>query len=119
MFKYGAVGTTLYLYCHFLTWGRLWRTNFLLRSHNGRHDPLLWGMLILMTSQTLNLPLISGLVHAQGITVASVAIAYCALQTPATMPQTRPGAEPEAPRSLHSASQVTSQIGSQITTDIA
>jgi hypothetical protein len=119
MFKYGAVGTTLYLYCHFLTWGRLWRTNFLLRCHNGRHDPLLWGMLILMTSQTLNLPLISGLVHAQGITVASVAIAYCALQTPATKPQTRPGAGPEAPRSLHSASQVTSQIGSQITTDIA
>jgi hypothetical protein len=101
MFKYGTVGTTLYLYCHFLTWGRLWRTNFLLRCHNGRHDPLLWGMLILMTSQTLNLPLISGLVHAQGITLASVAIAYCALQTAATKPQTRPGAGPEAARSPH------------------
>jgi hypothetical protein len=79
LFKYGLVGTTLYLYFHGRICVSLWKANLAHKTRFGRHHPLLWALLIFMTSQTLNLPLIPGLAYAQGITTGSMAIALCAL----------------------------------------
>lgn len=87
--KYGVLGTLLYLAAHFTICVRLWRANFQFREHYGSHDPLLWGMLILMTAQTINLPLIPGLAYAQGITLGSMALALCGLMSSAEISPSR------------------------------
>jgi len=78
-FKYGFVGLFLYLYFHFSILIRLCRTNWLVIRSDGRANPLIWAMLIFLCAQTFNLILNPGLAYAQGITVASMAVALCGL----------------------------------------
>lgn len=78
-YKYGLVGTVLYLSMHGLIWLRLWRANIVYKREEGRHNPLLWGFLIFMTAQTFNLALNPGLAYAQGITLGSIALALAGL----------------------------------------
>ena len=72
-YKYGLVGTILYLTMHGKIWLRLWQANIAFRARSGRHNPLLWGFLIFMTAQTFNLALNPGLAYAQGITLGALA----------------------------------------------
>ena len=80
MFKYGLVGLLVYVYVHFLIVFRLWKANIGVRFREGKTDPILWALLILMVAQTLNLPLIAGLGYAQGVTTGSLALAYAYLR---------------------------------------
>lgn len=77
-YKYGLVGTLLYLYMHIRIWAALWRAN-LQRTDAPRLSPLIWAMLVFMTAQTFNLVLNPGLAYAQGITVGALALALSAL----------------------------------------
>jgi len=79
-YKYGLLGTLLYLFMHIKIWTALWRANIVARDQHGKHDALLWGLLIFMTAQTFNLVLNPGLAYAQGITLGSIALALAALQ---------------------------------------
>ncbi len=74
-FKYGIVGLVLYLCMHAKIWFALWQANIIHRERAGRHDPLLWALLMFMTAQTFNLMLNPGLAYAQGITVGTLAFA--------------------------------------------
>lgn len=74
-FKYGIVGLALYLWMHAKIWTSLWRANITACDRYGRHDPLLWALLIFMTAQTFNLLLNPGLAYAQGITLGALALA--------------------------------------------
>ena len=74
-FKYGLVGVFLYLWMHGKIWLALWRANGHHRARAGRHDPLLWALLLFMTAQTFNLMLNPGLAYAQGITLGALALA--------------------------------------------
>lgn len=78
-FKYGVVGLALYLGLHGLIFFQLWRANLVHRAVTGRHDAILFGLLILIAAQSLNLALIAGLAYAQGITVGSLSLAYAYL----------------------------------------
>lgn len=79
-YKYGLVGTGLYLFMHARIWLSLWRANIAARQQQGRLEPLLWGLLIFMSAQTFNLALNPGLAYAQGITLGSLGLAVAALQ---------------------------------------
>lgn len=78
LYKYGAVGLALYLFMHARIWFSLWRANIMQREAEGRHDPLLWGLLMFMTAQTFNLMLNPGLAYAQGITLGSLGLGLAA-----------------------------------------
>lgn len=78
-YKYGLVGTCLYLFMHGKIWRALWRANLAHKEHCGRHNALLWGLLIFFTAQTFNLALNPGLAYAQGITLGSFALALAHL----------------------------------------
>jgi hypothetical protein len=78
-FKYGVLGLGLYLSMHAMIFVSLWRANLAVRSATGQHDPILFALLVLITAQTLNLPLIAGLGYAQGITTGSLSLAYASL----------------------------------------
>lgn len=80
-YKYGLIGTILYLTMHVKIWRRLWQANIAYRSNYGRHNPLLWGFLIFMTAQSFNLALNPGLAYAQGITLGALALALASLHT--------------------------------------
>ncbi len=83
-YKYGLAGLCLYLFMHGKIWLALWRANIAHRDATGRHNPLLWALLMFMTAQTFNLVLNPGLAYAQGITLGSLAIALASLHTPTT-----------------------------------
>ncbi len=78
-YKYGLVGTCLYLFMHGKIWRALWRSNMAARKHTGRHNALLWALLIFFTAQTFNLALNPGLAYAQGITLGAIALALAHL----------------------------------------
>ena len=78
-YKYGLVGTCLYLFMHGKIWRALWRANLVHTETCGRHNALLWGLLIFFTAQTFNLALNPGLAYAQGITLGSFALALAHL----------------------------------------
>ena len=73
-YKYGLIGTLLYLYMHGKIWFALWRANLIDAEQSKSSNPLLWGLLIFMTAQTFNLVLNPGLAYAQGITLGAVAL---------------------------------------------
>lgn len=73
-YKYGLIGTLLYLFMHAKIWRALWRANLTCTQRHGRHNALLWGLLIFFTAQTFNLALNPGLAYAQGITLGSLAL---------------------------------------------
>jgi hypothetical protein len=79
LYKYGAVGIALYLFMHAKIWSSLWRANLAVRDSTGRHDALVWALLMFMTAQSFNLLLNPGLAYAQGITLGSVALALARL----------------------------------------
>ena len=74
-YKYGLLGTLLYLFMHGKIWRALWRANLAHTARHSRHNALLWGLLIFFTAQTFNLALNPGLAYAQGITLGSLALA--------------------------------------------
>lgn len=78
-FKYGLLGLSVYLFFHFGILFRLCRTNWLCIKNQGVVNPLIWAFLIFFCAQTFNLVLNPGLAYAQGITVASIAVALCGL----------------------------------------
>ena len=78
-YKYGLLGTALYLFMHAKIWLSLWRANIAARQQSGSVEPLIWGLLIFMSAQTFNLVLNPGLAYAQGITLGSLALALAAL----------------------------------------
>lgn len=80
-YKYGLVGTLLYLAMHCKIWVSLWRANIVFTATHRRHNALLWGFLIFMTAQSFNLALNPGLAYAQGITLGSLALALATLQS--------------------------------------
>ena len=88
-FKYGLVGVGLYLYMHVLIFVKLWKANIRVRKAEGRTDPILFAFLVLLTAQSFNLVLIAGMAYAQGITIASLSLAYACLRDPG-----EPGREP-------------------------
>ncbi|MEP5568008.1 MAG: hypothetical protein ABJN62_09260 [Halioglobus sp.] len=79
LYKYGVIGVCLYLVMHFKIWVNLWRANLAVRSRTGRHNALVWALLMFMTAQTFNLLLNPGLAYAQGITLGTVALALARL----------------------------------------
>jgi hypothetical protein len=81
-YKYGLLGTLLYLFMHFKIWRSLWRANLSSRAGNTAPSSLLWGLLIFFTAQTFNLALNPGLAYAQGITLGSMALALACLHLP-------------------------------------
>jgi hypothetical protein len=78
-YKYGLVGTALYLGMHGKIWVNLWRANIEHRDRTGVVEPLLWALLMFMTAQSFNLMLNPGLAYAQGITLGTVALALAKL----------------------------------------
>jgi hypothetical protein len=78
-YKYGLLGTLLYLFIHFKIWFSLWRANLSIRADNASPNALIWGLLIFFTAQTFNLALNPGLAYAQGITLGSLALALACL----------------------------------------
>ena len=78
-YKYGLLGTLLYLFMHFKIWRSLWRANLSRNAGNTVPSSLLWGLLIFFTAQTFNLALNPGLAYAQGITLGSMALALAHL----------------------------------------
>lgn len=78
-FKFGMVGLALYFFMHTLIFTRLWRANLATKQVFGRHDVILFALLVLIAQQTLNLVLIAGLAYAQGITTGALSIAYAKL----------------------------------------
>lgn len=78
-YKYGLVGTLLYLFMHGKIWFALWQANLLETEQSKPSNPLLWGLLIFMTAQTFNLVLNPGLAYAQGITLGSIALSLACL----------------------------------------
>jgi hypothetical protein len=80
-FKYGLLGLLLYLWMHGKIGLALWRANIAHRIRDGRHDPLLWALLLFMTAQSFNLMLNPGLAYAQGITLGALALALARLET--------------------------------------
>jgi len=78
-YKYGLLGTLLYLFMHVKIWRSLWRAGLAHKAQHLRHNPLLWGLLIFFTAQTFNLALNPGLAYAQGITLGSLALALAHL----------------------------------------
>lgn len=85
-YKYGAAGICLYLFMHAKIWVCLWRSNLAMRDATGKHDALVWALLMFMTAQTFNLLLNPGLAYAQGITLGSLAIALAQLHLVAKQP---------------------------------
>ncbi len=81
LYKYGVAGILLYLTMHARIWVALWRANLQVKAVSGRHDALLWALLMFMTAQTFNLMLNPGLAYAQGITLGSLAFALARLHT--------------------------------------
>jgi hypothetical protein len=81
-YKYGLLGTLLYLSMHCRIWLALWRANLAHSGTTGRHNALLWGLLIFMTAQSFNLALNPGLAYAQGITLGALALALARLHLP-------------------------------------
>lgn len=79
LYKYGLVGIVLYLTMHFKIWVSLWRANLTIRAQQGKHNALIWALLMFMTAQTFNLMLNPGLAYAQGITLGSLALALARL----------------------------------------
>ncbi len=79
-YKYGLLGTLLYLFMHGKIWRALWRANLAHTASHQRHSALLWGLLIFFTAQTFNLALNPGLAYAQGITLGSLALALAHLK---------------------------------------
>ena len=86
-YKYGLVGTCLYLFMHGKIWRALWRANLAHTGRLGHHNALLWGLLIFFTAQTFNLALNPGLAYAQGITLGSFAMALAHLQLVSAQPR--------------------------------
>lgn len=80
-YKYGLLGTLLYLGMHCKIWISLWRANTTFTARHQRHNALLWGFLIFMTAQSFNLALNPGLAYAQGITLGTLALALARLQS--------------------------------------
>lgn len=78
-YKYGLIGTLLYLGMHAKIWIRLWRANLMLKQAGESVDPLVWGILLFMTAQTFNLALNPGLAYAQGITMGTMGMALGSL----------------------------------------
>ena len=78
-YKYGFVGTMLYLFMHCRIWRALLQANLRYKTWFGRHNALLWGLLIFMTAQSFNLALNPGLAYAQGITLGSIALSLARL----------------------------------------
>lgn len=78
-YKYGLLGTLLYLFMHLKIWLALWRASLAHKVHHQRQNPLLWALLIFSTAQTFNLALNPGLAYAQGITLGSLALALAHL----------------------------------------
>ena len=64
---------------HSLIFIQLWKANISVKTQSGCHDVILFALLVLITSQTLNLVLIAGLAYAQGITTGSLSLAYAHL----------------------------------------
>ena len=89
-YKYGLLGTCLYLFMHGKIWRALWRANLAHTGRTGRHNALLWGLLILFTAQTFNLALNPGLAYAQGITLGSLALALAHLNLASCQGDRRP-----------------------------
>lgn len=85
-YKYGLVGTMIYLFMHTKIWLNLWRANLLSRACGNRLDPLVWAFLMFMTAQTFNLMLNPGLAYAQGITAGTLAMALARLVTTQAAP---------------------------------
>ena len=79
LYKYGAVGATLYLYMHFKIWSRLWTANIHFTQTHGRLNPQLWGLFMWLTAMAFNLVLNPGLAYAQGITLASIGFSLASL----------------------------------------
>ncbi|MFT5098807.1 MAG: hypothetical protein ACJA2O_002695 [Candidatus Azotimanducaceae bacterium] len=79
LYKYGAVGTLLYLYMHFKIWRRLWAANIQFTQVTGCLNPLLWAIFMWLTAMAFNLVLNPGLAYAQGITMASIGFALASL----------------------------------------
>lgn len=78
-YQYGFIGITLYLFMHFYILVKLWQTNWEYRAIVGRHEPIVWGIFIWMSAQTLNLALNLGLAQSHGMTVAGAGIALCSI----------------------------------------
>jgi hypothetical protein len=78
-YKYGLLGTLLYLFMHAKIWRTLWRANLACTERYRQHNALLWGLLIFFTAQTFNLALNPGLAYAQGITLGSLGLALAHL----------------------------------------
>jgi hypothetical protein len=89
-YKYGLLGTILYLFMHGKIWRALWRANLAHTARHDRHNALLWGLLIFFTAQTFNLALNPGLAYAQGITLGSLALALAHLNLASCQGDRRP-----------------------------
>ncbi|MEM8499764.1 MAG: hypothetical protein AAF542_17200 [Pseudomonadota bacterium] len=79
LFKYGAFGLGLYLYVHVHIVRSLLIANARYADVYGRHNALLWAVLMFSVAQTFNLILNPGLSYAPGITMGSVGLALAGL----------------------------------------
>lgn len=79
MFKYGIVGTFLYLFFTFYILVRVVSTNWLYRKAYGSSNTLLFGLLVLFISFLLNIVLSPELLRITGSSLASIAIALTAI----------------------------------------
>ena len=77
-FKHGFIGIIVYLFFKFYILFRLIRVNWAYQLYYGRHNPLLWSLLILIFSLLVNILLQAAFIFAAGLTLASITIGLTA-----------------------------------------
>jgi len=77
-FKYGFIGALIYLYFNFLIFWRLLKINWYYRYLHGRHNPIIWSLLLLFIAISINLFLNPVLAMMQGLTTAALAMGLTA-----------------------------------------